>query len=131
MPEEAPDPAGDPPGETPDDSPDGRDDADGLPWASPYAAHPVRRAKARYGMLGAAMAGAMIALRDILEKPKDEVAVVVDAPSDPLDLDTDGVRVPLPEGQAATAPPQARPVTDPAAARAWTQRMLDRNRRRR
>jgi len=91
----------------------------------------VRRTRARYGVLGAPMAGAMLALRDILEKPKDDAAVVVEASSDPVDLDEHGITVPLDQGLAAKAPPQLRPPADPAAARAWTQRMLDRNRRRR
>lgn len=118
-------------------SDDRRDDPDGAgrpvdPWPVTSTNHAtVQRARKRYGMLGAAMAGAMLAVRDILEKPKDDAAVVVEASSDPVDLDEHGITVPLDEGMAAKAPPQARPVTDAAAARQWTQRVLDRNRRRR
>ena len=45
------------------------------------------------GLPGAMVAGAMIAIRDIYEGPKrDEAPVVVDAPSEPHDIDRDGVR---------------------------------------
>jgi hypothetical protein len=44
------------------------------------------------GLPGAMMAGAMIALRDIYEGPKrDDGVVTVDAPSEPHDVDRDGV----------------------------------------
>jgi hypothetical protein len=53
----------------------------------------VAEGRRKAGAVGAIMAGAMIALRDIVEGPKkDEGVVVVDSPTDPLDLDTDGVR---------------------------------------
>jgi hypothetical protein len=46
------------------------------------------------GLPGAMMAGAMIALRDIYEGPKrDDGQVVVDAPSEPGDVDRDGVEL--------------------------------------
>ena len=44
------------------------------------------------GTPGALMAGMMIALRDIYEAPKrDNGSVVVDAPSEPHDVDRDGL----------------------------------------
>ena len=44
------------------------------------------------GMPGAVMAGMMIALRDIYEVPKrDNGSVVVDSPSEPHDVDRDGL----------------------------------------
>jgi hypothetical protein len=44
------------------------------------------------GAAGAALAGAMIAIRDIYEgPPKDEGSVVVDSPTEPEDVDRDGV----------------------------------------
>ena len=43
------------------------------------------------GVAGAAMAGAMLAISEIVEgPPKDRVAVTVEANSDPLDLERDG-----------------------------------------
>jgi hypothetical protein len=44
------------------------------------------------GVPGAVVAGVMIALRDIYETPKrDDGSVVVDSPSEPHDLDRDGL----------------------------------------
>jgi hypothetical protein len=44
------------------------------------------------GVPGAALAGAMIALRDIYEGPKrDDGVVVSEAPSEPHDVDRDGM----------------------------------------
>ncbi len=46
------------------------------------------------GVAGAALAGAMIAIRDVYEGPKrDDGSVVVDAPSEPHDVDRDGVEL--------------------------------------
>lgn len=91
---------------------------------------PVAVARRRYGVVGAALAGAMIALRDVFEKPKDDQAVVVDAPSDPKDMDDDGITVPLADGMAAHSPARLRPPADPDAARAWARRQVERNKRR-
>jgi hypothetical protein len=52
----------------------------------------IEEGRRKAGVAGAMMAGAMIAIRDIYEgPPKDEGAVVVDSPSEPVDLDEDGV----------------------------------------
>jgi hypothetical protein len=46
------------------------------------------------GVAGAAMAGAMMAISDIIEgPPKDDAPVTVEAASGPLDLDKDGFGV--------------------------------------
>jgi hypothetical protein len=46
------------------------------------------------GVAGAALAGAMIAVRDVYEGPKrDDGSVVVDAPTEPHDVDRDGVEL--------------------------------------
>jgi hypothetical protein len=46
------------------------------------------------GAAGAALAGAMIAIRDVYEgRPKDDGSVVVDAPTEPEDLDRDGLEL--------------------------------------
>ena len=45
------------------------------------------------GVGGAALAGMMVAMRDIYEKaPQDQGAVVVDSPSEPLDAHRDGMK---------------------------------------
>jgi hypothetical protein len=52
------------------------------------------RGRAIGGAPGAVMAGLMIALRDIYETPKrDEGVVVVDSPTEPVDVDRDGVEL--------------------------------------
>ena len=98
------------------------------PVESAYA--PVKRARQRYGLAGAAIAGAKVALRDLLEKPKDDAAVVVDSPSEPVDLDGTGITVTIDGRASASVAPQHRPVADPRAARDWTSLQLRRNRRR-
>jgi hypothetical protein len=62
--------------------------------ANKLARDNAMRARGRQvgGLAGAAMAGAMIAIRDIYEgPPKDEGQVVVDAPTEPEDVDRDGL----------------------------------------
>jgi len=54
----------------------------------------VAEGRRKAGAVGAMMAGAMIAIRDIYEGPKkDEGVAVVESPTDPVDLDEDGVRL--------------------------------------
>ncbi len=46
------------------------------------------------GLVGAGMAGAMLAVAEIYEgPPKDDAPVTVEASSDPNDIDTDGMEV--------------------------------------
>ena len=54
----------------------------------------------------AVLAGALFAVRDVVEgKPKkEEIPIVVDAPDEPTDVDTDGIDVRL-GGDAYVAPP--------------------------
>ena len=65
------------------------------------------------GLAGAAMAGAMLAISDIIEGPrKDDAPVTVEASGDPLDLEKDGFGTTVGE-VAVEAPPLERldPVT--------------------
>lgn len=56
----------------------------------------VRRAAQRYGTVGAMLAGGMVVFDKLLgRKPKEEAAVVIEASSDPLDIDRDGITVEL------------------------------------
>ncbi len=56
------------------------------------------------GIAGAAMAGAMFAVAEIVEGPrKEDSSVVVDASSDPEDLDKDGLDVKV--GEVAVSAP--------------------------
>ena len=121
--------ADEPPGEPHDEYDEYDEPVDPRLVDRPAGGHPmVRAGRRRYGVVGAAMAGAMLALRDLLEKPKDDAAVVVEAASEPTDMDTDGITVPVAPGLAAHAPAQPRPASDPDVARAWTRRHLDRKR---
>ena len=69
------------------------------------------------GVAGAALAGAMIAVRDVYEgkAKRDDGQVVVDAPSEPHDVDRDGVTLPADEvggldDVAVPAQPRRAPV---------------------
>ena len=110
----------------------------GLPWnkvnrdgddASAIADRDRRIADARLstieagrrkgGVAGAAMAGAMLALRDIYEGPtKEEIPIEVEASGDPHDLDRDGVDMSV-DGVDVSAPPLERkdPLPVPKARR--------------
>lgn len=56
----------------------------------------IEAGRRKGGLAGAAMAGAMFAVSEIVEGPKkDDVPVVVEANSDPTDVDRDGVTVDL------------------------------------
>ena len=76
------------------------------------------------GAPGAMMAGAMIAIRDIYEgPPKDEGSVVVDSPTEPEDVDRDGVALAADEvgGDHDLAVP-AQPRRAPIVARRTSRR---------
>ncbi len=74
----------------------------------------IRRARQKTGSGGAILAGAMLGLRDILEGPKKtEVAIVVAAPTEPVDLDEEGIRVTIGDtvvmtGKLAPLPEQVK-----------------------
>jgi hypothetical protein len=59
------------------------------------------------GAAGAAMAASMLALRDIVEVPKDDAPVTVEASSDPLDLEKQGFGASV-DGVDVQAPPLDR-----------------------
>ncbi|HMK11745.1 MAG TPA: hypothetical protein VK461_09200 [Acidimicrobiales bacterium] len=61
----------------------------------------------RQGVAGAMLAGAMIAIRDILETPKDDGAVVIEASSEPEDLD-EGMSFVVDPNTIAYTPPIPR-----------------------
>jgi hypothetical protein len=68
----------------------------------------IAAGRRKAGLAGAAMAGAMLAVSDIVEGPKkDDAPVVVEASSDPLDVDTDGVALTV-DGVDVAAPPLTR-----------------------
>jgi hypothetical protein len=75
------------------------------------------------GLPGAMVAGAMIAIRDVYEGPKrDDGSVVVDAPSEPHDVDRDGVTLTADEiggveDLAVPAQPRRAPIVARRASR--------------
>ena len=95
------------------------------PWTMPrFAAYEERLAAQRVwaiaagrrkgGLAGAAMAGAMLAVSDIIEgPPKEDAPVTVEASSDPHDLEKDGFGATV-DGVDVEAPPLERldPVTN-------------------
>lgn len=74
----------------------------------------MRRARQKAGVGGAMMAGAMMALQGVLEGPKrDPIAVVVAAPTEPINPDAEGISLQL-EDRSLFAPPLA-PLRPPRA----------------
>lgn len=76
------------------------------------------------GVAGAMVAGAMIAIRDVYEGPKkDDGSVVVDAPTEPEDLDADGVTLAAAEvGSTQDIEVPAQPRRAPLSARRTSRR---------
>jgi hypothetical protein len=76
------------------------------------------------GTAGAALAAAMIAIRDVYEgRPKDDGSVVVDAPTEPEDLDRDGLALGADEiGGANDVAVPALPRRAPVVARRTSRR---------
>jgi hypothetical protein len=68
----------------------------------------IAAGKRKGGIAGAAMAGAMFAVSEIIEgPPKEDAPVTVEASSDPHDLDTDGLDVTV-DGIEVGSPPLER-----------------------
>ncbi|MEM9033891.1 MAG: hypothetical protein AAGD18_04795 [Actinomycetota bacterium] len=65
----------------------------------------VEAGRRRAGVTGAAMAGIMLAISDIYEpREREEIPIVEEAPSDPEDIDTDGIGLDV-DGIEMWAPP--------------------------
>ncbi|MAT07017.1 MAG: hypothetical protein CL424_18440 [Acidimicrobiaceae bacterium] len=122
----------------PDTDPDAGPDAGSTPGAADRAlpdpgyddaisAHEERLADARRyaieagrrkgGLAGAAMAGAMFAVADIVDGPKkDDKPVTVESATDPDDVDRDGIEMRVGEVDVGSpALPSLDPVTERAA----------------
>lgn len=72
----------------------------------------IEAGRRKAGMVGAAMAGAMLAVADVYEGPKkDDKPVTVEASSDPENVDRDGIDLQVGDvGVAAPALPALAPV---------------------
>ncbi len=70
----------------------------------------IEAGRRKGGVAGAAMAGAMLAVNEIVEgPPKDDAPVTVEASSDPHDLDTDGFEATVGETDVAAPPLEPLP----------------------
>jgi len=73
----------------------------------------VETARRRHGTAGAIVAAGMLGIEQVLgRKPKEEAPIVVAAPTDPLDVDRDGIAVVIDDEVALVAPalPRTAPV---------------------
>jgi hypothetical protein len=79
----------------------------------------LRRARQKGGVGGAMMVGAMMALQGIIEGPrKDPIAVVVAAPTEPINPDAEGISLQLSD-RTLFAPPLAPMRAPKAKGRKW------------
>jgi hypothetical protein len=77
---------------------------------------PVRTARRRHGAAGAIMAAGMFGLDQALgRKPKEEAPIVMAASDEPVDIDHEGITVPVDDSLSVVAPPQPR--SDPLPSR--------------
>lgn len=90
----------------------------------------IAHARQRHGLAGGMLAAGMLGIDQVVNgrKPREDAPIVIAANSDPIDIDRDGISVPLdpddPDGQfAVAAPPLPRtePITAPrgGARRRW------------
>ncbi|HEY4608976.1 MAG TPA: hypothetical protein VFE86_05160 [Ilumatobacteraceae bacterium] len=77
---------------------------------------PVRAARRRHGAAGAIVAAGMFGLDQALgRKPKEEAPIVMAAADEPVDIDQEGIVVPVDSSTSVVAPPQPR--SDPLPGR--------------
>ena len=70
---------------------------------------PVPAARRRHGTAGAVLAAGMFGIDQALgRKPKEEAPIVMAASDEPVDIDNDGITVPVDERVSVIAPPQPR-----------------------
>ena len=66
----------------------------------------VRRAARRYGTVGAMLAGGMLVFDKLLgRKPKEEAAVVIEAASEPGNIDDNGITLVVDANTTVISPP--------------------------
>ena len=77
---------------------------------------PVGGARRRHGTAGAVLAAGMFGLDQALgRKPKEEAPIVMAAADEPVDIDHEGIIVPVDDRVSVVAPPQPR--SDPLPSR--------------
>ncbi|MDP2291067.1 MAG: hypothetical protein Q8M22_07735 [Actinomycetota bacterium] len=73
---------------------------------------PVTTARRRHGAAGAILAAGMFGLDKALgRKVKEEAPIVIAAGTEPVDIDSDGIEIPIDDDTSVFAPPQ--PPSDP------------------
>ncbi len=73
---------------------------------------PIGTARRRHGAAGAILAAGMFGVDIALgRKAKEEAPIVMAASTEPVEIDTDGIEVPIDENTSVYAPPQ--PPSDP------------------
>jgi len=73
---------------------------------------PIGTARRRHGAAGAMLAAGMFGIDIALgRKVKEEAPIVIAASSEPVDIEKDGIEVPIDENTSVYAPPQ--PPSDP------------------
>ena len=83
---------------------------------APPSFDPVSTARRRHGGVGAIMAAGMFGLDQALgRKPKEEAPIVMAAGDEPVDIDHEGITVPVDDSISVVAPPQPR--SDPLPSR--------------
>ena len=66
----------------------------------------VRRAAQRYGTVGAMLAGGMLVFDKLLgRKPKEEAAIVIEAASEPGNIDDNGITLVVDDNMTVVSPP--------------------------
>ncbi len=73
---------------------------------------PIATARRRHGVAGAMLAAGMFGVDIALgRKPKEDAPIVIAASDLPIDIDADGIEIPIDEATSVFAPPQ--PPSDP------------------
>jgi hypothetical protein len=76
----------------------------------------IANARRRHGTLGAALAAGMLGLDKVMgRKPREEAPIVVASPTEPTDIDEEGIVLPVDADVTVVVPAQPRP--DPYAPR--------------
>lgn len=71
----------------------------------------VARAHRKHGLAGAIVAGGMLAIDQVLgRRPKEQPAAVSEFSGEPIDIDKDGIKIPIDESTTVVSPaPHLRP----------------------
>ena len=89
---------------------------DDLPIEPLQTFDPIGTARRRHGAAGAILAAGMFGLDQAMgRKPKEEAPIVMAASDEPVDIDHEGIIVPVDERVSVMAPPQPR--SDPLPSR--------------